>query len=111
MDDNGGVKPWVTYTIIGLAVFLGGYFVYAKWTGFDKPHAVSMMCTTQGCGYQSTERLSVDSSLHCPKCDKDSLVVAHLCPQCKTPVILNESIGKRGPTKCPKCGGEVRYGS
>ena len=108
-EDGGGVKPWVTYAVIGIAVFIGGYFVYGAWTKGDRPNTVTLMCSTKGCGYTRAEALQVGETLplKCPKCGKDTVVVAYRCPDCKTPVILNEEIGLNPPARCPKCGAEV----
>ncbi len=113
MYDEGGVKPWVTYAVIALAVIVGGYFVYGAWTQGEKPQDVTMKCATAGCGYATSLRPAIGTAIpgKCPKCGRESVFVAHFCPKCKEPVVLNENLGLKPPTKCPKCGAEVYYGS
>jgi DNA-directed RNA polymerase subunit RPC12/RpoP len=109
---DGGVKPWVTYAVLTLAVVEGGYFVYAAWTAEDKPTAGTWICMTPSCG-RSVRRgpqLGENMPAKCPKCGNESLVPAYSCPGCKTPLALNEYRGTPPPTKCRNCGLEVWYG-
>ncbi len=109
-DDDGGVKPWVTYAIIGIAIFAGGYFVYGAWRKSGSPTNVNLMCYS--CEYVSDRELTIGETFpaKCPKCDKDTFVPAFRCPQCQTPNVWNEDRGLKPPTKCRKCGAESRHG-
>jgi uncharacterized OB-fold protein len=111
--EEGGVPPWVKHAIIAIAVIAGGYFIYAAWRSSDRQLEATLMCSTQGCGYLRTEALQVGEMLpaRCPKCGKDSLLPAFNCPKCKTVNIWNENRGLPPPTKCSKCGQEVRHGT
>jgi hypothetical protein len=111
--DDGGVPPWVKYTVIVLAVAVGGFFLLKAWQGIDAPAEATLMCSTPKCEYVRTEALQVGEMLpaKCPKCGKDSLLPAFNCPKCKTVNIWNENRGLPPPTKCSKCGQEVRHGT
>ncbi len=111
-DDTGGLRPWVTYTTVGLAVLVGGYLVYGAWFGSDGPSAITLKCMEEGCDYERTRPLQLGESLplKCPDCDKQSVVTTRACPNCKTAVILNEDRGLAPPAKCPKCNEEVWHG-
>jgi hypothetical protein len=111
--DVRGIPPWITYTIIAAAVIAGVYFTYAAWTKGDRPLEAALMCSTPGCGHLRVDALQVGEMLpaKCPKCGKDSLLPAFYCPKCKTVNIWNENRGLPPPTKCSKCGQEVRHGT
>ncbi len=110
--DDGGVKPWVKYAALVIAVGAGGYFVYTGWSSEDASQEVTMMCLTEGCDYKTSRPLEFGEVLpaKCPKCGKNSLVPAFTCKGCGKPLILNEDRGLKPPTICPYCGKEVWYG-
>lgn len=111
-NDDEQMRPGVLYGLIALAIGIGAYFVYANWTSADEPVAIARMCVTQGCGYTSTQDLQLGETFpgKCPSCGKDSVYIALRCPKCKTANVLNEDRGIKGPTKCSRCGTELRYG-
>jgi hypothetical protein len=111
-SEDGGVKPGIVYGVIGLAVVLGAYWVYASWTGPGKGMTVTMLCYTQDCGYSRDRALELGEILpaKCPRCGNLSVVSAFSCPGCGAPNVWNEDRGLAPPTKCTKCGREVRYG-
>jgi hypothetical protein len=111
VQEQAGLKPWVSYTIIGVAVLVSVVTAYRLWTrGNQDP--IAMMCVTEGCKYTTSvaPRPGDPSILTCPKCGKESVTPAIYCPKCGTPTVWNESRGLPGPTKCKKCGQEMRHG-
>jgi hypothetical protein len=110
---EGGVKPWVTYAILAIAVIVGGYFLYNAWAGTDRPLPAVWLCANPNCGY--TERRVIEpgaeSPQECPKCHQKTLWIAFRCHKCGNPLIWNENRGLPPPTKCPKCGEENRHGA
>ena len=100
---------------IALGLLTAGilYLSYTTWGGGDRPLAVRMKCLTARCGYERARPLTLGEMIpaRCPKCEADSLVPAHPCPACQTPVILNEDRGLPPPARCPACGAEVWHGA
>ncbi len=111
-NEDGGVKPGVKYAGIGLLVVILGYWAFTTWTGGDRALTATLMCYTQGCGYTTARELEIGEVLPatCPKCGNKSVVSAFKCPGCGTPNVWNEDRGLAPPTRCTKCGREVRYG-
>ena len=112
-NEDGGVKPWVTYGLVALAIFAGAYFVRAAWTKSDRPNDIGLLCITSGCGYNDSRLLEIGESvpLKCPKCGKASVYATVNCPKCRTPNVWNVDRGLKGPTKCTKCGTEIIRGN
>ncbi len=112
MDDDGTVRPAVTYAVIGLVVVVGGWFAWRAFTSDSGPLERGLKCTDDSCGYAVKRELKVGESIpaNCPQCGKPTLVPTRPCPNCGTPVILNDYRGLAPPTKCPKCGQEVWHG-
>lgn len=108
-NEGGGVKPWVVWGILALAIVTGSYFIYGAWNGSNELKA-TLMCSE--CGNIRTEALAVGEMLPatCSKCGKNAMLPAFHCPSCKTVNIWNENRGLPPPTKCRKCGQEVRHG-
>ncbi len=111
-NDEDQFRPAVSYAVVGLAILLCGYYVYAKWNGSDQAVETNLKCSTSGCAYISERPLQVGEKipLQCPKCDQRAVYPALPCPKCGTPNVLNQYLGKKPPTKCSKCGTELRYG-
>jgi hypothetical protein len=109
-DDSGGVRPWVTYTAIAAVLLVGGYFVYGAWTKNDRALEARLMCYS--CEYTSSKELKVGEVYPqpCPKCEKQTFVPALNCSKCGAPNVWNEDRGAKPPTKCRKCGVELRHG-
>lgn len=109
-NEDGGVKPWVTYGVVLIAVLVGGYFVRGAWNAGSHPEKAAMLCVK--CGYTRADELQVGDipPLKCPKCDQQSLYPAFPCTKCGTPNVWNENLGSKGPTKCRKCGAENFHG-
>ena len=110
-DDNGGVKPWVTYGVVAVVILVGGYFVHAAWVKADRPADAKLLCVE--CGYSTIRELEIGEAppLKCPKCGKQSVYPAIKCPKCGTPNVWNADRGLKGVTKCTKCGAEIYRGS
>jgi hypothetical protein len=111
LDDR--FKTWAGYAIGIVAVLGVGYFTYGAWVGADGPLDVTLMCTTEGCGYTRERPLQVGESVpaSCPDCDKASVFPAFRCSECKTYNVWNEDRGLSPPTKCRECGHENYHGS
>lgn len=111
LPGSGDARSIATCAALGLAAAVVGIFAYRAFTGGGTPD-VALMCMTPGCGTLRERPLELGESLpaRCPACDKSSLVPAFTCPQCGTPNIWNEDRGLPPPTKCSKCGKEVRHG-
>lgn len=104
------LKPWMTYSILALAVLVSGYFIYGAWKGPSELEPSLMCCK---CGYTQTGELEVGMILpaQCPKCGQDAaLMTTFSCPKCRTINIWNEDLKLPPPTRCRKCGQEVRHG-
>ncbi len=110
-DEDGGLRSYVPWGLIGLALLIGGYYAYATWTRDSQTHDVAMMCATTGCSYEREETLQVGEILpiQCPKCGKKSVVPSFKC-KCGTSNVWNEDRGLKPPTKCTKCGKEYYHG-
>jgi len=110
--EGGGLQKWVPYSIIALAIAVGGYFVYATWTADNKPFSSPWICMDDQCGHVENlvPKLGDPAPpLICKKCGKKSLVPARLCPNCGAFVVMNYWRGKSGVTKCPNCAQELYY--
>ena len=111
--NSGGVPSafrWVLVVVGALAV--GGAVYYAWTRSGDPPLTASLICVTDGCGYTDSRSLEIGETLpgKCPKCGKDSVFSAFLCPKCKTPNVMNADRGLPGATKCSKCQSEIHHG-
>jgi hypothetical protein len=111
-NDEQRIRPGFVIGLFVLAIGAGGYYVYARWQGAEKMVGVRMMCVTPGCGYVRERQLEVGESIPgtCPQCGKASVYTSLRCRKCETPNVLNEDRGLKGPTRCTKCGTELRYG-
>jgi len=111
-NDDGDFRPGVAYGIMGLSAILVSYFVYSAWAGVEGQLDSSFLCATENCGYADSRKLEIGESFPaaCPKCNKQSVYPAHRCPQCGKPHVHHALLGKPGPTKCTKCGTEIRRG-
>lgn len=111
-NDDEEMRPAVAYTIVAVCCLVIGYFVYHAWAGVDSQLEANLLCITEGCGYADSRQLEVGELFpaECPKCGKKSVFYALKCPKCGKPHVMNEVLGKPGPTKCSKCGTEVRHG-
>lgn len=110
--EDGEVKPFVKYGVIGIAVLVVGFFAYRVWAGgAGRTQDFEMICTTEGCGYVSDEKLKIGDvlPLTCPDCGKRSVVPAFRCPECEAINVWNESRGLPAPTPCVGCGYEVYH--
>jgi len=111
-SSEGGFQPWILYTIIGLAVFVGGYLVYANLTEGTKPLSSPWICMAEECGNVKNIAPKLGDPappLVCSKCGNKTLVPAFVCPKCNTYVVMNYWRHKSGMTRCPKCGIEIEY--
>jgi len=86
--------------------------IWVIWSRASTTQPVVMMCMTPGCGYQRQRALQVGETfpLVCPRCGKKSVAPAFRCPKCGTPNVWNEDRGLKPPTRCTKCGEEIRHG-
>ncbi|MBI4580723.1 MAG: hypothetical protein HY718_13535 [Planctomycetes bacterium] len=111
-NDEEQIRPVIVYGLAALAIGVGGYFVYARWAGTDRPVEVSLLCATAGCGYSDERQLQIGEPIPgiCPTCKQASVYPAFRCPKCRTANVLNEDRGIKGRTKCSKCGAELHYG-
>ncbi|HOW17546.1 MAG TPA: hypothetical protein PLC79_00805 [Phycisphaerae bacterium] len=99
--------------VIGLAVSLVALAAAAHYyvrTAGDEPQLSSpYMCYE--CGYIETVKLKPGTSIEtCPKCQRPTFRPAYKCEKCGTLAVLNEYRGLEPPTKCPKCGAEIKHG-
>jgi hypothetical protein len=108
-NDDGGVKPWVTYTTVALVVVVAGYVVWGAMNKADRPHGLTMACSTPGCDFGDRMAPDPDAELplKCPKCKQQSVWPGVNCPACKEPNVM----GDDGKVKCRKCGREFGRGS
>src|SRR5262245_3118913 len=108
-NEDGGVKSWVTYSLVTVAVLVGVYFVRAAWNKGDTPTDIALLCVNKTCGYTTSRVMEVGEAppLKCPKCGKDSVYPAIKCPKCGAANVWNADLGIKGPTKCNKCGTEI----
>ncbi|MGB9624519.1 MAG: hypothetical protein ACPMAQ_06605 [Phycisphaerae bacterium] len=116
LTEDGRTKPVGAIAVVLVLVASCSALGYYFWKGGvdlgggmpQIKHAI--VCWN--CGYTRFERLQPGSGTlgPCPKCKKDTLGLGYPCPQCGTPVVLNEARGLKPPTKCPKCGREFRHG-
>lgn len=114
LTDSGGL------TTVGLAAILlalgvaGGAVGYYMWKGADLGGGMPQLESARKCyecGYVGTVKLQVGQFRPtCPKCGKDAFLAAYKCPKCGNLEVLNEERGLPPPTKCSRCGGEIRHG-
>ncbi len=114
LTDDGSTKPSgvaiAALVLVVSATALGYYVWKADWGGGVPQIEAPTQCWE--CGYTESRKAVVGEPpvLHCPKCGKQAFAPAVACTKCRTLVVLNEYRGVKPPTKCPKCGGEVRHG-
>ncbi len=112
--EDGETRPVALAAVILVLVASAsamGYFFWKADLGGGMPQLESPAKCWE-CGY-TTERkpqAGEPTVLPCPRCGKEAFAPAFACPKCKTLVVLNEYRQMKPPTKCPKCGGEVRHG-
>lgn len=99
--------------VIGFAVSLVALAVaahyYVRTAGGEPQISSPYMCYE--CGHMVTVKLKPGTPVEtCPKCLRPTLRPAYKCEQCGTMAVLNEYKGLEPPTKCPKCGAEIRHG-
>jgi hypothetical protein len=105
---------------IGGVVIVGGlavWLVYGSIKGEDIPSNTRMvMCSETGELFPEELRPGLGPYPHKnPKTGEKTLYPIEWCYNgpCEekggTPVILNESLGKKDPTRCPVCGDIVRF--
>src|SRR5690242_1041057 len=92
-NEDGGVKSWVTYGVVTIAVLAGVYFVRAAWNKGNEAEKSAILCPK--CGYTSTEPLKIGDvpPMKCPKCGQQSLYPAFLCSKCGAPNVWNQNLG------------------
>jgi hypothetical protein len=111
-NDEERFRPAIGYSLAIVAVCVAGYLLYANRSGTVRPVEASLKCATPGCSYTDSRKLEYGEAIPsaCPKCGKNSVYPAQACPKCGTPNVLNSYLKIKGPTKCSKCGAELRYG-
>ncbi len=95
--------------LVGILAVLG-YFFYR---GGGEPQIDSpVKCWS--CEFTEFRKARIGEATvgKCPKCGKETLAPAWRCPnpECGELVVSNEYRNLPPPTKCPKCGTEVRHG-
>lgn len=114
LTEDGRTKPAGVVAVVIVLVVSGAAMGYYVWNhaelGGGAPQVTSgHKCYS--CGYISSVKLVVgEPTTTCPRCGKPTFRLAHKCRKCGTLEVLNEDRGLKPPTKCPKCGGEIRYG-
>ncbi|HOW17548.1 MAG TPA: hypothetical protein PLC79_00815 [Phycisphaerae bacterium] len=116
LTEDGRTKPAGAIAVVLVLVVSCSALGYYIWKGGldlggGEPQLDSAAkCWT--CGYECVRRPTPGEPTVavCPKCGKQTLAPAFRCKKCKTLVVLNEYRGGTPPTKCPKCGTEVRHG-
>lgn len=107
---GGKSRPWILHALGVMVVMVAGYVAYSVWAGPGELKA-TLMCATPGCAHIRAEALAVGEMLPaaCPKCGQASLLPAFHCPHCRSVNIWNENRGLPPPTRCARCGREVRH--
>jgi DNA-directed RNA polymerase subunit RPC12/RpoP len=108
--DAARVKGLAALAVIGALIVLALVVRYSIQTAGGEPQIASpYQC--YDCGYVITMKVNPGVPIDtCPRCQKPTLRPAYKCAKCGTLVVLNEDRGLEPPTKCPKCGAEVRHG-
>jgi hypothetical protein len=110
-----------TVTVIAAIVAVLG-IAYIIWWIFAPTLAASLsenriyICSETGKSFSHKIQRGEAEPLMSPFSGKETAYLAELCnwtqdgkvTEKRTPVLLNDSIGKRGPTFCPDCGRFVR---
>jgi hypothetical protein len=89
--------------IIGVVWKVGG-------AGAEPQVRAAMKCWS--CGRTEHRPLRVGEMIPgtCAGCGRKTFAPAYPCPKCKSLVVLNEYRDGKPPTRCERCGREVRHG-
>jgi predicted RNA-binding Zn-ribbon protein involved in translation (DUF1610 family) len=115
LTEDGRTKPAAFVAVVLVLVVSCSALGYYIWKGgvdlgggepqIDSPHK----CCS--CGHIGSVKLEIGQPAPvCPKCGKATYYPAFRCKNCGALEVLNEYRGLKPPTKCPKCGREMRYG-
>jgi hypothetical protein len=113
VSEDGQTKPAGVAVVVLVLVFSSaalGYYLWKSDLGGGIPQMESPN-KCYSCGYMASRKLEVGiSNTTCPKCGKETFLPAYKCKKCGNLEVLNEDRGLKPPTKCTKCGGEIRHG-
>lgn len=110
---SGGPRRIAVLVVSLLAIGVTGYMVWDAMAKQDTQLVkAELMCSIPECGFSEVRPLKLGETLpaQCPKCGKQSMYTSMACPNCKTPNVLLQDQGLPGPTKCSRCGTELKYG-
>jgi len=104
----GGVAAPIVLTITAVAL---GYAVWKAGGSATEPQIrAGMKCWH--CGRTERRPLREGEFIPgtCSRCGRNTFVPAYSCPNCGNLVVLNEYRDGKPPTRCERCGREVRHG-
>lgn len=116
LTEDGRTKPAAAVVVVVVLVLSCSALGYYVWQGGGvdlgggEPQ-ISAPFKCYSCGYTMYAKVKLGVPMDiCPKCKKSTLCPAKICPKCGSIEILNENRGLKPPTKCSKCGAEIRHG-
>lgn len=110
--EDSKARDILMYAITAILFAGGAYYVYARWTQDSRPQESAIACSNPDCDFTEMRELKIGEvfPLECPDCGQKKVFPGFSCPGCGTVNIWNESLGKKPPTLCKKCGRECYHG-